>query len=270
MAKREENKPMEEYDEEEVPFDEREEEANAAPLHLHSLRGIDHAVLQGIQHPSRSRQSSRSSSRSRRRSRSHSSGGSMSPRGGSETVSLPDIDDDQDILLDKYGFQELEPPPPGPHHVHAMSSLAPVTERLSEETLDDVHAFADLECTHDNKAARSYGTTLSDSNSRMDIEGNNSIVMETLDEEESSCSSDSDRDTSGYQEREVPKSSSASKNVTVDPKKLAKRLKQIQMEEDKNKKRTELPPDQQSKDMVGVKENVKESPIPSLARRGGI
>jgi hypothetical protein len=41
-------------------------------------------------------------------------------------------------------------------------------------------------------------------------------------------------------------------------------LKQIQMEEDKNKKRTELPADQQSTNMVGVvKENVKESPIPS-------
>jgi len=49
---------------------------------------------------------------------------------------------DPDILTDKMGHEELEPKP---HiDIHTVKTLASVNERMSEETLDDCHAFTDL------------------------------------------------------------------------------------------------------------------------------
>jgi hypothetical protein len=55
---------------------------------------------------------------------------------------------DPDILTDKLGFIDLDPPLPheircGPL-VEKGGGLTPVNERLSEETLEDCHAFTDL------------------------------------------------------------------------------------------------------------------------------
>jgi len=61
---------------------------------------------------------------------------------------------DPDIFLDRLGFIDLDPPLP--HEIRLgplaapdgkmSSGLTPVNERLSEETLDDCHAFQDLYC----------------------------------------------------------------------------------------------------------------------------
>lgn len=53
---------------------------------------------------------------------------------------IEDISDiDSDILTDKMGHEELEPP------THfAIKTLPSVNERMSEETLEDVHAFTEL------------------------------------------------------------------------------------------------------------------------------
>ncbi|KAL7467816.1 hypothetical protein ACHAXS_008049 [Conticribra weissflogii] len=61
---------------------------------------------------------------------------------------------DPDIFLDRLGFVDLDPPLP--HEIRlgplaapdgkTSSGLTPVNERLSEETLEDCHAFQDLYC----------------------------------------------------------------------------------------------------------------------------
>jgi hypothetical protein len=76
--------------------------------------------------------------------------------GGSSFSNLEDFID-PDILTDKMGLVELEPSHHHPHQSSSSSSqhqqhqlnasfsnLAPVTERMSEETLEDVHAFSDV------------------------------------------------------------------------------------------------------------------------------
>uniref|UniRef100_A0A7S4N9I5 Uncharacterized protein n=2 Tax=Odontella aurita TaxID=265563 RepID=A0A7S4N9I5_9STRA len=160
-----------------------ESELEAAPLHLHTLRVP--ARLRGSTTPIgvRSRSSSRSRSNSRdvspspaskagsdggkghRRTSSRESDKVPSLVPGTETSggtvssgsSIVDSEIDPDILLDRAGFEEMEPPLP--HEVamgplaspgmnvqagHSSGVLPSVNERMSEETLDDCHAFTEL------------------------------------------------------------------------------------------------------------------------------
>jgi hypothetical protein len=74
------------------------------------------------------------------------SGGS-SLNGGSSISSLEDMGIDTDFLTDKMGFLELdlkEQQDNSERLNKSLSNLPPLNERLSEETLDDCHAFSDL------------------------------------------------------------------------------------------------------------------------------
>jgi len=165
----------------------------AAPLHLHTLR--QPPLLQGIpsiRSRSRSTSRSRTSSRDVSPSPSQTSAGggggghhhrkssiglgtpadpipgtleeppsyytntqttASSTSGGSDAGS----DIDPDILLDKLGFDDLEPPAPhkiaegdlalGSSWAHSSQPLPSLNERMSEESLDDTRAFQDLVST---------------------------------------------------------------------------------------------------------------------------
>jgi len=162
-------------DEEEDDDDEKEsDEEYAAPMHLRALRTP--ARLKGAP---RSRSSSRSSPGSRRNSISPprkvvgggeliTEGVNLSPSPSVEssldgnlagTPSSPhssrsslcgDSFVDPDILLDKLGMKDLDPDVTQAElqellkrHI-SSSGLPTLNERMSEETLDDVHAFQDL------------------------------------------------------------------------------------------------------------------------------
>jgi hypothetical protein len=99
--------------------------------------------------------------------------------GGSSLSSLEDFVD-SDILTDSKGMMELKEDAVKTHVLHQSSgSLAPVHERMSEETLDDVHAFSDV-----------VPPTLSSrGNSTVGTAGDvGSYLLETLDE----CEEDED------------------------------------------------------------------------------
>lgn len=79
---------------------------------------------------------------------SHRSG-SRSPAydGGSSISSLEEMGIDTDMLTDKMGILELDLKEQQEHADRlnkSCSNLPPVSERLSEESLDDCHAFSDL------------------------------------------------------------------------------------------------------------------------------
>lgn len=138
---------------------------NASPLHLH-VTTVEGALLQGkplVSVPSSiiSRSSrSRSNSRTRARSRSRDAGrldGSQSPSvvsisgygsasasaSSSRRNSCSSIEDiEPDILTDKMGHEELTLPPGS--CASSVSTLHTVNERMSEDALEDCHAFTDL------------------------------------------------------------------------------------------------------------------------------
>ena len=71
----------------------------------------------------------------------------MSATGGSSISSLEDLGIDADLLTDKMGFLELdwkEQQDNSERLNRSLSNLPPVSERLSEETLEDCHAFTEL------------------------------------------------------------------------------------------------------------------------------
>jgi hypothetical protein len=90
---------------------------------------------------------------------------------------------DSDILTDRMGFVELEANqnPLSKEALHAsMSSLPPVSERMCEDTLEDVHAFSDI--TSMTRTSVTSGSSLSRGNSVATGEVG-SFVLEPLDEE---------------------------------------------------------------------------------------
>jgi hypothetical protein len=139
------------------------QDPNAAPMHLHALRHPARLTGSGMvkqnslekldQVPTPRGRRSRSTSRPRSSGRlSNNSSRSTSPvtLSSMETagVSARDAYLDPDILTDKLGFIDLDPPLPheircGPYD-KSSGGLTPVNERLSEETLEDCHAFTDL------------------------------------------------------------------------------------------------------------------------------
>lgn len=108
---------------------------DASPLHLHV---VENARLVGKPFASNSRSSSRSRSvRSRSRSRSKS----REPRSRRNSWTLEDID--QDILTDQKGHEELDFE--GTRHASDLANTLPsLNERMSDEALEDCHAFSDL------------------------------------------------------------------------------------------------------------------------------
>eukprot|EP01083_Nonionella_stella_P008546 24661_1 len=136
---------------------------NASPLHLH-VTTVEGALLQGkppvpssiISHGSGRSSRSRSNSRTRARSRSRDAttgrlDGSQSPSivsvsgygsaSSSRRNSCSSIEDiEPDILTDKMGHEELTPG----SCASSVSTLHTVNERMSEDALEDCHAFTDL------------------------------------------------------------------------------------------------------------------------------
>mmetsp|Transcript_10833 Transcript_10833/g.17869 ORF Transcript_10833/g.17869 Transcript_10833/m.17869 type:complete len:324 (+) Transcript_10833:166-1137(+) len=138
--------------------DEDDQEEDLPPMHLHALRSP--AKLKGAP---RSRSSSRSRPSSRKNSKSPqprvmasnlvgttispsvSVGSSLDGSGAGEHVIDPDL------LLDKLGLRDLDANASHDEiqemlkkHISSNNGLPTLNERLSEETLDDVHAFQDL------------------------------------------------------------------------------------------------------------------------------
>lgn len=138
--------------------DEARFEEDLAPMHLHALKSP--AKLKGD--PKAAHARSRSSSRSRPSSRknspqprpsnlvgttispSHSVGSSLDGSGVGDVL-------DPDLLLDKLGLRDLDPNATHDEiqellkkHISSNNGLPTLNERLSEDTLDDVHAFQDL------------------------------------------------------------------------------------------------------------------------------
>lgn len=104
--------------------------------------------------------------------------GSQSPAydGGSSISSLEEMGIDTDVLTDKMGRLELDlkqQQENADRLNRSCSNLPPVSERLSEETLDDVHAFSDLK-REDGYTSRGNSITTGGEVS--------SIMLEPLDE----------------------------------------------------------------------------------------
>jgi hypothetical protein len=85
--------------------------------------------------------------------------------------SFSSLDELQDILTDRAGLSELDPSKEKMHNSKEyFNIMPPVTERMSEETLDDCHAFSDV---------RSYSSR----NSAKGVDGNDmSTGLEPLNE----------------------------------------------------------------------------------------
>lgn len=103
----------------------------------------------------------------RGRSRSRSPSLRAKERFADGNSSLSSLEDfvDSDILYDKLGFVEFDSKKQG----HASftygdnnntntTGLTPVSERMSEDTLEDVHAFSDLSANTNTRPSSSVGT----------------------------------------------------------------------------------------------------------------
>uniref|UniRef100_A0A7S1D2I4 Uncharacterized protein n=1 Tax=Cyclophora tenuis TaxID=216820 RepID=A0A7S1D2I4_CYCTE len=133
--------------------------------------------------------------------RSRSRSPSLTKEDGSSVSSLEDFD--SDILTDRMGLEELPADglsggsASGSLHV-SVSSLPPVNERLSEDTLEDVHAFSDIQSQPNLKkstgGSRGTGTSTSVGGSSRggSIADVGSVQLETLDECEDEETDDMD------------------------------------------------------------------------------
>eukprot|EP00560_Eucampia_antarctica_P004930 CAMPEP_0197833932 /NCGR_PEP_ID=MMETSP1437-20131217/20595_1 /TAXON_ID=49252 ORGANISM="Eucampia antarctica, Strain CCMP1452" /NCGR_SAMPLE_ID=MMETSP1437 /ASSEMBLY_ACC=CAM_ASM_001096 /LENGTH=236 /DNA_ID=CAMNT_0043438267 /DNA_START=82 /DNA_END=792 /DNA_ORIENTATION=+ len=159
---------------------------DAAPLHFHAMRIP--ARLQGT--PLSCQQNLRgsfSSSRSRSKptSRDVSPSGSRTPSNSSTGSTIID----NDILLDRLGLEELLPPPP--HEIGVVNfqpppALSSVNERMSEENLDDCHAFSDLVVSAKIERSGSFTGSREGSVTGGSLQGDASFLetLEEFDEEE--------------------------------------------------------------------------------------
>jgi len=147
---------------------ERPLDENAAPLHLNMRIS---ARLKGVSNSNNNVPTRRVMSRSSSRGSSRSASPAPELQSHSSSSSLAE-DEWTDILTDRKGFEELGPVPA--HTMVVLSKLPAVNERLSEETLEDVHAFSDL-------VAKSAGN--SSTRSIQNIPSSDNSYLETLDEE---------------------------------------------------------------------------------------
>lgn len=146
------------YNEKHEDDEDATNEEDLAPMHLHALRSP--AKLKG---DPKAVARSRSSSRSRPGSRKNSPQPRVSTLVGTTISPSPSVGSsldgsgmgehviDPDLLLDKLGLRDLDPNASHDEiqellkkHISSNNGLPTLNERLSEETLDDVHAFQDL------------------------------------------------------------------------------------------------------------------------------
>jgi len=134
-------------------------------------------------------------SNSRRgRSRSRSPSLRAKDRGFADgNSSLSSLEDfvDSDILYDKLGFVEFDNKKQGhPSFTYGdnqNTGLTPVSERMSEDTLEDVHAFSDLSANTNTRPSSSVGTGGSTVGGEV-----SSHVLEPLDEGDEDLESEDD------------------------------------------------------------------------------
>lgn len=138
--------------------------------------------------------------RSRSRSPSMRSGkATTTTHDGNSSLSSLEEFVDSDILYDKLGFVELDIKAEKNKQQHAhqwqdnsrANNLTPVSERMSEDTLEDVHAFSDLSA-NTNTRPSSVGTGESTVGGEV-----SSHVLEPLDEGDEDLESDSDVEAEG-------------------------------------------------------------------------
>ena len=153
------------------------------PLRLHATR-VPERLSSSVSLPNSSttsHQRRRSFDRNKNNPRSRSKSPSLKDQtattvdGGSSLSSLEDFVN-LDILTDKQGMMELSSKEEErkTHQLHQSSgSLAPVHERLSEETLEDSHAFNDIKTPSLSSRGNSTVGTAGDVGS---------YLLETLDE----------------------------------------------------------------------------------------
>jgi len=146
--------------------DNEEEDYNLPPGRLHSMRGPQRLsgskealfVPPGLSNILRKKTEGLSTPRSRSRSPSLKDKTTITTHDASSSISSLEDIVDQDILYDRAGLEDkIEQPRPHPKKGEA-TSLPAVNERLSEETLDDVHAFSDFVRSSNASRANSIGT----------------------------------------------------------------------------------------------------------------
>lgn len=188
---------------------EEEEEQNNTqdlpPLRLHATRVPErlssshslptpstkkkHVRRSSFEKSNRGTMRSRSKSPSLKKQQGDQTATTSAMDGGSSLSSLEDLID-ADILTDSKGMMELslKEEEKKTHQLHLSSgSLAPVHERMSEETLEDVHAFSDLNPGTKTPSLSSRG------NSTVGTAGDvGSYLLETLCEEEGEGEEDDD------------------------------------------------------------------------------
>jgi hypothetical protein len=236
---------------------------NASPLHLH-VTTVEGALLQGkppvpssiISHGSGRSSRSRSNSRTRARSRSRDAttgrlDGSQSPSivsvsgcgygsaSSSRRNSCSSIEDiEPDILTDKMGHEELTPG----SCASSVSTLHTVNERMSEDALEDCHAFTDLkdvirqiQATHSgsgegqgqgqNQGLHSIGGIGTGTSSRNSVNGGSIMedpghLLETLEEfeegeEDDEMEEDDNQDQPQDQPQTQPQDNDRNHNTTA-------------------------------------------------------
>jgi hypothetical protein len=143
------------------------------------------------------------SSRSRSRSpslRSAKDRATITTQDGNSSLSSLEEFVDSDILYDKLGFVDYDKDSKNKQylqHSHSYTfgdntsrpiNLTPVSERMSEDTLEDVHAFSDLSANTNTRASSSVGTGGSTS-----VGGEvSSHILEPLDEGDEDLESSDD------------------------------------------------------------------------------
>lgn len=139
------------------------------PLRIHSTRVPERLSSSSLNVPPQIEKTLR------RKSGSNNSG-TRSPLfdGGSSISSLEDAGIDTDILTDKMGTLELDASSSKLNHSATNLHLHTVAERLSEETLEDSHAFTDIK--FEGSVSRGNSITTGGEAS--------SNVLEPLDEED--------------------------------------------------------------------------------------
>ncbi|CAB9506607.1 expressed unknown protein [Seminavis robusta] len=153
------------------------------PYRIHATNRKSASNLQippGTGTQSQPKRFSLDSSKARSRSRSPSwrsaskDRSTMTTQDGNSSLSSLEEFVDPDILYDKLGFVELEAKSKGDYHQNSHSytfggdsssglnnrpnNLTPVSERMSEDTLEDVHAFSDLSANTNTRPSSSVGT----------------------------------------------------------------------------------------------------------------
>jgi len=102
---------------------------------------------------------------------------------GNSSISSLDEFVDQDILYDRQGLVELDLTESQRklHNSREFVNLPPVNERLSEDTLEDVHAFSDV--VRSSNASRVSGGTGTDAMLEPLDEGEEDDELDDIDEE---------------------------------------------------------------------------------------